>query len=168
MAPSKLLGARGRFRRQGRRRGRLSRRAVFCGGTVADSKADSMLGVDSGRSPPRKGTTVSVQGSGGGGTSNSTSSSSSIDMTKWMASSFSSSSSSSSDAMDACVDGWRWSRSSANDRKSAMRASKLASWRAQTSSSCSVVEPAAVGDDIHVVVVDGMRTLGAIPVRARR
>ena len=57
-------------------------------------------------------------------------SASSIDRTMWMASSMSSSSSSSSDAKGACVEGWRWSSSSANDRKSA---SKGASWRAQTS-----------------------------------
>jgi hypothetical protein len=79
-------------------------------------------------------------------------SASSIDRTMWMASSMSSSSSSSSDAKGACVEGWRWSSLSANDRKSA---SKGASWRAQTSSIRSV-EPAAVGDDIHIVVDDGM------------
>ena len=55
--------------------------------------------------------------------SNSTSAAS-IDRMMLMASSLSSLSLSSSDAKDACVDGWRWSRSSANDQKSAMRASK--------------------------------------------
>jgi len=79
-------------------------------------------------------------------------SASSIDRTMWMASSMSSLSSSWSNAKGACVEGWRWSSSFASDRKSA---SKGAFWRAQTSSFRSI-ETAAVGDDIHVVVDDGM------------
>ncbi len=39
-------------------RGHLSQHAVFCGGLVADSKADSRMGVDHGHPPPRKGTTA--------------------------------------------------------------------------------------------------------------
>ena len=100
--------------------------------------------------------------------SNSTSASS-IDRTMWMASSLSSFSLSSINAKDACIDGWRWSRSSANDRNSAMISSKVASWpwRAQTSSIRSVALPAAVGNDIQVIVDDGICMLGAIPGRAR-
>ena len=75
-----------------------------------------------------------------------------IDQTMWMALSVSSSSSLLSNAKDTCVDGWCWLSLSANDRKSA---SKGASWRAQTSLIRSV-EQAAVGNDIHVVVDDGM------------